>query len=94
MKHIGKFEPNRYYDAQKWGEETARWVDDLLGFTLTNEQKNEISKAMANWFGDIVRDEREDICAELQNEAAKAGGSTERSVCLAIVESLKSRGRK
>jgi hypothetical protein len=94
MNHAGKFQPQRYYDAQKWGEDTARWVDELLGFSLTDETKKGISKAMANWYGDIVEHERKDICAELQHEAEKTHDLGERSVYIAIVQSLRLRGRE
>lgn len=94
MNHTGKFEPNRYYDAQKWGEESANCVNGMLGFSLTGKQKKEISKAMANWYGDIVEDERKDICEELQNVAERAQGATKRSIYMGIVKSLKLRGRQ
>jgi hypothetical protein len=94
MNHAGKFEPNSYYGAHKWGEVAANSVDDLLKFTLTDEQKKQISGAMANWYCDIVQDERNDICAELQQEAEKAHDSTVRSVYMSIVQSLKLRGRE
>ena len=94
MNHSGKFEPNRYFDAQLWGDKTAAWVNDLLGFSLTDKQKKEIAQAMANWYGDIVQDERNDICAELEKEAQEAHGSTERAVYRTIVQALKVRGRE
>jgi polyhydroxyalkanoate synthesis regulator phasin len=94
MNHSGKLEPSRYYDAQKWAEESVNCINGMLSFRLTDKQKKEISKVMANWYGDIVADEREDICTELQNEAKKAHGSTERSIYREIVKSLKIRGRE
>lgn len=94
MNHAGKFEPNRYNDAQKWGEEVTKMVDGLLGFSLTDKQKKEISMGVVNRYGDIVEDERNDICAELQKEAGETSNPTERAAYLAIVKSIKRRGRQ
>jgi hypothetical protein len=94
MNHSGKFQPSRYYDAQKWAEESVNCINGMLGFRLTDKQKKAISNVMANWYGDIVADEREDICTELQNEAKKVPGPTERSIYTGIVKSLKLRGRE
>ena len=94
MNHAGKFQPNRYLDAQKWAEDSVRCIDGMLGFSLTDKQKKEISKVMALWYGDIVADERKDLWTELQSEAKKAQGLAERSIYMGIVKSLKLRGRQ